>query len=576
MRFVWAKHVQLLVLLLFELLQKEADVKRSEIVVPVVFKRMKAKQKNIFEISTLIVSFAIFAFAPVSWSQSEGHDTFENTNTNTKQCQSIVSKTVSDSSYSLDAQAETLKNADGDSPKSSPENSKQNRIAEAARLAKFDFDWSSLSRHEQIQTFTEMQREYPNGLDESVSAEEFEKVKDLTLSFWRRNYSGRKALFFCDATPNQKNGVVTITKMQERVQSLTGIEPVFVRPTSYGFNFLIPLKAAQGTYYARATKKETKQIIREANPAFIHNLTPEGPVGLSAASLLAKQGLPFTTAFHTDWVDYYIPKIKNERVNEWLLHKAYGIFRWLHRTSERVIVPTQSMSDKMARYGFSRDRLIVAGHGVELDLFSPSYRDETLFQRTLEQKLARGEIVSSVRELKSPIMLFVGRIEKAKNLEAFLKMKSPGTKVLIGDGTQKAALEGQYRDAIFFGGMPREELPKYFASADLFVTPSLSETFGLTVLEASASGVFVLGFDAQGINNAMTSPTAGVLVPPVPNDVEQAARHLDDGYQKVMELKKKYPGPSEPRRHAEANSVESSLVRLLFSQVPIEEDQEKR
>ena len=222
--------------------------------------------------------------------------------------------------------------------------------------------------------------------------------------------------------------------------------------------------------------------MRHSDPDCIH-ISTEGPLGLAARRYCLNNGLAFTTAWHTKFPDYV-----NARFG--IPHAViYGIMQWFHKPARSVMVPTLSLKKDLEIRGFKKVK--IWSRGVDTDLFHP--RDDAFYD---------GE---------SPHWLYVGRVAVEKNLEAFLKLDLPGTKHIVGDGPQRAALAERYRDVIFHGHKSGEELARHYASADVFVFPSKTDTFGLVVLEALASGVPVAAYPATGPKDILAGTDAGVL-----------------------------------------------------------------
>lgn len=218
-------------------------------------------------------------------------------------------------------------------------------------------------------------------------------------------------------------------------------------------------------------------------PEALHIAT-EGPMGLSARRYALRRGRPFTTAWHTRFPEYL-----NLRAG---LPLSIG-YRWLrrfHEPSSCVMVPTRAIRRELIERGFRRTA--IWGRGVDTERFSPG-----------PSAVFHG--------LPRPVWLAVGRLSVEKNLEAFLSLDLPGTKVVIGDGPQRRALEARHPDALFLGARANEELPLYYRGADVFVFPSRTDTFGLVLLEAMACGLPVAAYPVAGPLDVVGASGAGVL-----------------------------------------------------------------
>lgn len=236
-----------------------------------------------------------------------------------------------------------------------------------------------------------------------------------------------------------------------------------------------------------------RKLAREIDafaPDAIHIAT-EGPLGLSARSYCGKRGLPFTTSYHTKFPEYVRARVMFPEA--W----SYAILRRFHRPSSGVMVATRSIRRELEaqRFGNIRDW----SRGVDLQLFHPGKRAEL--------------------DLPRPIFAFVGRVAVEKNIAAFLSLQLPGSKMIVGSGPQQAELQRRFPRAHFMGARHGEDLARLVASADVFVFPSRTDTFGLVMLEALASGVPVAAFPVPGPIDVIADAKVGVL----DEDLQQAA-----------------------------------------------------
>jgi glycosyltransferase involved in cell wall biosynthesis len=218
----------------------------------------------------------------------------------------------------------------------------------------------------------------------------------------------------------------------------------------------------------------------------------EGPLGLAARYFLNRRNLRYTTSFHTRFPEYV-----RERLPFVPLALGYRFMRWFHRRSERILVTTPSMREDLARYGF--ERMAVWGRGVDTGLFRPNGK-------------AGNDPVD-------PKFLYVGRVAVEKNIEVFLELELPGEKIVVGDGPSRRALEKCYPSVRFTGYKYGAELAEYFGSADVFVFPSRTDTFGLVMLEAMACGTPVAAFPVPGPIDVVTQGVTGFL----DHDLQSAA-----------------------------------------------------
>jgi glycosyltransferase involved in cell wall biosynthesis len=288
-----------------------------------------------------------------------------------------------------------------------------------------------------------------------------------------------KILIVSDAWLPQINGVVrtysTIIKILEEM----GHEVKMITPDLFR---TIPCPTYPEIRLAINPSKKISQTIDALKPNAIHIAT-EGPLGISARRYCGKHKKSLTTSFHTKFPEYiqtrfYIPTAF-----------TYRLIRWFHSLSTHIMVATDSLYQELEGRGFKN--LVYWRRGVDVELFRPQSKD----------------FLSDPR----PISLYVGRVSVEKNLEAFLKLDLPGTKYVVGEGPQLESLRAKYPQVKFVGAKKGQELSNYYAAADVFVFPSLTDTFGLVVLEALASGVPVAAYPVVGPRDIIEGSGAGCL-----------------------------------------------------------------
>ncbi len=278
-----------------------------------------------------------------------------------------------------------------------------------------------------------------------------------------------KITFVTDAWAPQVNGVVrtlqeTIAGVEARGHQVQRISPDQFRslpcPTYPEIRLALTLAGPVG------------QRIADFAPDHIH-ISTEGPLGLAARRWCLKNAMPFTTAFHTRFADYAAART----------HLSPDLFwrflRWFHRPSAHILAATPRLMQELQSHGLTQARLW--SRGVDTMMFRPDH--------------VRNPVLDA---LPKPIMLNVGRVAVEKNLDAFLACDVPGTKVIVGDGPARAALQKKYPDALFLGTLSGAALASVYASADVFVFPSRTDTFGLVMLEALACGTPVAAYPVHG------------------------------------------------------------------------------
>lgn len=292
-----------------------------------------------------------------------------------------------------------------------------------------------------------------------------------------------RILVATDAWEPQVNGVVrTLTRTVAECRAM-GHEVEVVSPDQFK-TFPLPtypeIKLAMGAY------EPVQERFKSFEPQAIHIAT-EGPIGLAARRICVDWKLPFTTSYHTKFPEYVSARLPLP------LSAGYAYMRWFHKPSGRLMVATPSMCEDLASHGFSN--ISPWSRGVDTEQFRPLQAGDADVYQGLER----------------PIWLNVGRIAVEKNIESFLALDLPGTKVVVGDGPQREELGVRYPRVVFRGARFGEDLSAHFAGADVFVFPSLTDTFGLVILEAMACGVPVAAYPAPGPIDIIPGSSAGAL-----------------------------------------------------------------
>ncbi|MXO91380.1 glycosyltransferase [Altererythrobacter aquaemixtae] len=224
--------------------------------------------------------------------------------------------------------------------------------------------------------------------------------------------------------------------------------------------------------------------ISDLSPDAVHIAT-EGPLGLAARNFCVAVDFPFTTAYHTQFPEYLARRTPFSAQTFW------RYITWFHRPAERIMVATESIRAQLRKNGLTN--LHHWGRGVDLSCFTPD-------------AVAPREFA----DLPHPIQLYVGRVSVEKNLEAFLANPYPGSKVVVGDGPARAALEAAFPDAHFLGRKTGRDLAGCYAGADVFVFPSKTDTFGLVMIEALACGTPVAAYPVAGPIDIVTEATGAL------------------------------------------------------------------
>jgi glycosyltransferase involved in cell wall biosynthesis len=288
-----------------------------------------------------------------------------------------------------------------------------------------------------------------------------------------------------DAWEPQVNGVVrTLTRTVAECRAM-GHDIEVVSPND-GY-VTMPLPTYDEIKLALFAQDDIEDRFKAFEPEAVHIAT-EGPLGLAARTVCLKHRMPFSTSYHTKFPEY----VAARRIAPEAL--GYAFVRWFHRPAGKVMVATPSMQAELQSKGFIN--LTPWSRGVDTDLFHPAKRAPD-----------RGPFAG----LATPVLLYVGRVAVEKNIEAFLRADAPGSKVVVGDGPQRRQLEADYPDAVFLGAKFADDLARHFANADVFVFPSLTDTFGLVILEAMATGTPVAGYVAPGPRDIIPGSGAGAV-----------------------------------------------------------------
>ena len=266
-----------------------------------------------------------------------------------------------------------------------------------------------------------------------------------------------------------------------------------------------------------------RRRLDEHRPQAIHIAT-EGPLGTAARVYCGRRRLPFTTAFHTRFPEYlrvyaHIPE-----------GLSYRALRWFHGPARCTLVPTETLRNELSSHGFHH--LVRWMRGVDTELFRPR--------------------PGSVYDLPRPVFLYAGRVAAEKNIAAFLNLDLPGSKVVVGDGPARASLEARHPEVHWAGMRVGEDLAEHYAGADVFVFPSMTDTFGVVMLEAFASGLPVAAFPVTGPVDVVTDGVTGIL----DEDLGRACR-------RALEL-----DPQVCREHALDLSWER-CARMLFDNLSV-------
>jgi glycosyltransferase involved in cell wall biosynthesis len=282
-----------------------------------------------------------------------------------------------------------------------------------------------------------------------------------------------------DAWSPQVNGVVTtLTQTKNELQRL-GHVVLMITPEG---RRTIPCPTYPEIRLALFQRRKVAGELDAFAPDCVHIAT-EGPLGLAARHYCRKRRLSFTTSYHTRFPEYVRARAPVP------LSLSYAFMRWYHGAAERVLVATDSMQRQLEARGF--EHVVRWSRGVDTNVFR------------MEPRVTYA--------LPRPIWINVGRVAVEKNIEQFLRLALPGSKVVVGDGPDRARLEREFPDCHFLGYKFGAELAAQLAGADVFVFPSRTDTFGLVMLEAMACGLPVAALPVTGPTDVVTDGATGAL-----------------------------------------------------------------
>lgn len=324
-----------------------------------------------------------------------------------------------------------------------------------------------------------------------------------------------KIMIVTDAWEPQVNGVVRTLKQTMHELKKLGHEIEMITPLEFK---TVPCPTYPDISLSLFPSKKVNQKMRDFQPDAIHIAT-EGPLGIAARSFALKNKLPFTTAYHTRFPEYVKARTAIP------LAITYKFLRWFHDPSLALMAPTDVVIKDLKHYGFTNT--VLWTRGVDLDIF----------------KMQESRVLES----DPPIFLYVGRVAVEKNIEAFLELKLPGSKWVVGDGPALEGLKNKYPLVNYLGVLQQEELAKVYAAADVFVFPSKTDTFGLVLLEAMACGLPVAAYPVTGPIDVLGDCEAGVM-----------RENLQEACLLALRIPK-----SEARKHAEKFSWKVASEQFL-------------
>lgn len=296
-----------------------------------------------------------------------------------------------------------------------------------------------------------------------------------------------RILIATDAWHPQVNGVVRTNEQLRTGLKRFGAEVSFIAPIR---NRSIPCPTYPEIRLSHITQAHIHRTMMKFRPDYIH-ISTEGPIGFAVRAYCLKQQINFTTSYHTRFPEYLATRFPVP------LSWSYAFLRRFHNAGSGMMVATKSLANELNDRGFNN--IAIWTRGVNTSLFHPDN--------------------SKLFGTRQPVFLYVGRISIEKNIEAFLNLELPGIKVVVGDGPQLEQMKQRYPQILFTGNKEGEELAQHYASASVFVFPSQTDTFGVVLLEAMASGVPIAAYPVTGPKDIVLQGVTGIL----DNDLRRAA-----------------------------------------------------
>lgn len=337
----------------------------------------------------------------------------------------------------------------------------------------------------------------------------------------------KKILIVSDAWKPQVNGVV---RTYEYIMAELARDGHYVRVVGpHDFPYRLKMPGYSEIDLALSPYRRLRRMIDEFEPDYLHVAT-EGPLGWAARRYCRAHGMSYTTAYHTHFPDYVAKRVGKfaPALTPFVRRRMIDFVCQFHQEGHGMMVATPSLEAELKSWGF-RVPMYRLLRGVHVDLFRP-HDDDTA--RTLFADEAR------------PVALYVGRVAIEKNLEAFLAMDWAGTKIVVGDGPSREMFEKKYPAVHFVGKKEGEELAAHYREADIFVFPSKTDTFGIVLIEAMASGLPVAAHDVTGPRDIIVEDYLGHLHEDLAVAAREALRHSDRVHDRHAHARETYSWPA--------------------------------
>jgi glycosyltransferase involved in cell wall biosynthesis len=336
-----------------------------------------------------------------------------------------------------------------------------------------------------------------------------------------------RVLVVSDAWHPQVNGVVRTLSIVVDALRAEGDVLEVIGPDRFAS---VPMPGYPEIRLALAPGRKLARLVEDFAPDAVH-VSTEGPLGWAMRGICRKRGWRFTTSFHTRFPDYLHARTRIPTPWSW------AVMRRFHAAGAGTFCAAPSLARELSSRGFTH--VVPWSRGVDLARFRPD--------------AATHGAPEPWEDLPRPVFLYAGRVAIEKNIEAFLALDLPGSKVVVGDGPQRAALMRRFPEAHFAGWREQDALARCYARADVFVFPSRTDTFGLVLLEALASGAPVAALPVAGPLDVIGDAPVGAL------DADLRAACL-----RALEVDR-----ARCRAHAERSSWAACAHRFRDSLVPV-------
>ena len=313
-----------------------------------------------------------------------------------------------------------------------------------------------------------------------------------------------KILIISDAWIPQVNGVVrTYQGLMPTLRAL-GHEVDIIGPDH--FKRCLPAPGYNEIKLSIAPYRALAKMIKTHQADSIHIAT-EGPLGWAARRYCLNHSIKFTTCYHSKFPEFIEVRVRKifPLLSKWVHRKTVNMLRKFHAPSSAMMVTTPSLAEELKHQNFNAP-LHILTRGVDIDIFKPAQ-------------------ASILKDLQRPVALYVGRLAIEKNIEEFLNMEWMGSKVVVGHGPDEGVLKACYPDTIFKGKKEGADLAAYYQSADVFVFPSYTDTFGIVLIEALACGLPIAAHNVTGPRDVITNETLGALDDNLSNAASNALKN---------------------------------------------------